>query len=89
MLMGSADLMPRNLDHRVEVLVPIEDPALRAELSSTFSVLLADTAAAWELQPDGAWERVQPKKGERPRSAQATLMRRARRRVAPPRPSTG
>ena len=84
MLMGSADLMPRNLDHRVEVLVPVEDPALRAELGSTFSVLLADTAAAWELQPGGAWKRVEPKKGDRPRSAQATLMRRARRRVASP-----
>ena len=39
--MGSADLMPRNLDHRVEVVTPIEDAALQAELSSTFEALLA------------------------------------------------
>ncbi|HET7555235.1 MAG TPA: polyphosphate kinase 1 [Gaiellaceae bacterium] len=88
-LMGSADLMPRNLDHRVEELVPVEDPTLRTELSSTFSALLADTAAAWELQPDGAWERVRVKKDDRPRSAQATLMRRARRRAVTSRPRTG
>jgi polyphosphate kinase len=87
-LMGSADLMPRNLDHRVEVLVPVEDPGVRAELASTFASLQADTAAAWELQPDGAWERVHPKKGDRPRSAQATLMRRARRRATTSVPRT-
>ncbi|HSC50192.1 MAG TPA: polyphosphate kinase 1, partial [Gaiellaceae bacterium] len=88
-LIGSADLMPRNLDHRVEELVPLEDASLRTELSSTFSALLADTAAAWELQPDGAWERVRPKKDDRPRSAQATLRRRARRRAVTTLPRTG
>jgi polyphosphate kinase len=88
-LMGSADLMPRNLDYRVEVLFPVEDEGLRAELTATMTALLADNAAAWELRPDGAWERVHPKKGDRPRSAQATLMRRARRRVVTPGPRTG
>jgi len=88
-LMGSADLMPRNLDYRVEVLFPVEDATLRAELTATMTALMADNAAAWQLQPDGAWERVRPKKGDRPRSAQATLMRRARRRVVTPGPRTG
>jgi polyphosphate kinase len=80
--MGSADLMPRNLDHRVEVVTPIEDVGLQAELTGMFETLLADTTSAWELRPDGTWERVRPKKEERPRSAQAVMMRRARRRVS-------
>jgi polyphosphate kinase len=81
-LMGSADLMPRNLDHRVEVLVPVEDLALRSELTATLTALLSDNAASWQLLPDGTWERVRPKKDERPRSAQGVLMRRARRRAS-------
>jgi polyphosphate kinase len=80
--MGSADLMPRNLDHRVEVVTPIEDLALQAELSATFEALWRDTAASFELDPDGSWNRVQAKKDERPRSGQQTLMRRARRRIS-------
>ena len=80
--MGSADLMPRNLDHRVEVATPVEDPSLQGELVSTIDALLSDTTNAWELASDGRWVRVRPKKDERLRSAQATLMRRARRRVS-------
>ena len=79
--MGSADLMPRNLDHRVEVVTPVEDVALQAELSSTFEALWRDTAASFELDPSGRWNRVEAKKDERPRSGQQTLMRRARRRL--------
>src|SRR5215475_3629134 len=78
--MGSADRMPRNLDHRVEVVTPIEDVAVQAELSSTFEALWRDTATSFELEPGGGWQRVQPKKDERPRSGQQVLMRRARRR---------
>jgi len=80
--LGSADLMPRNLDHRVEVVTPVEDPAIQSELAATLDTLLTDTAASWELRGDGSWERVRAKKDERERSAQATMMRRARRRVA-------
>ena len=80
--MGSADLMPRNLDHRVELVTPIEDIALQAELSSTFEALWRDTAASFELDASGRWHRVQAKKDERPRSGQQTLMRRARRRLS-------
>jgi polyphosphate kinase len=82
-LMGSADLMPRNLDHRVEVVTPVEDPSLQGELAATLDALLTDTTAAWELDGEGAWHRVRPRKEERLRSTQATLMRRARRRVSP------
>ncbi|HXR11588.1 MAG TPA: polyphosphate kinase 1 [Gaiellaceae bacterium] len=80
--LGSADLMPRNLDHRVEVVTPVEDVGIQAEIAATLDTLLVDTAASWELRPDGTWERVRTKKDERARSAQATMMRRARRRVA-------
>jgi polyphosphate kinase len=55
--MGSADLMPRNLDTRVELLVPIEDAAAQAELDDTLERCLADDTFAWELRPDDSWER--------------------------------
>ncbi len=78
-LLGSADLMPRNLDHRIEVVVPVEDLHVRNELESIFKALLADNRQAWELRSDGSWERVQPKKNERRRLAQALFMRRRER----------
>jgi polyphosphate kinase len=80
--MGSADLMPRNLDHRVEVVTPIEDVAIQAELASTFEALWRDTASSFELDENGVWQRVHPKKDERARSGQQILMRRARRRLS-------
>ena len=74
--------MPRNLDHRVEVVTPVEDVAIQAELAATLDTLLADTAASWELQPDGDLARVcARRRTSATRSAQATMMRRARRRV--------
>jgi polyphosphate kinase len=75
-LLGSADLMPRNLDHRIEVVIPVEDQHVRTEIEAILKALLADNAQAWELLPDGSWERVSPKKSERRRSAQAAFMRR-------------
>ncbi|HZQ89781.1 MAG TPA: polyphosphate kinase 1 [Gaiellaceae bacterium] len=80
--LGSSDLMPRNLDHRVEVVTPVEDIAIQAELAATLDTLAADNTTSWELQPDGRWERVRAKKDDRLRSAHATMMRRARRRVS-------
>jgi polyphosphate kinase len=82
--LGSADLMPRNLDRRIEVVVPVEDQRHRDELAATFTSLMDDTAGAWRLRGNGSWERVRPAKGDRLRSAQATLMRRARRRRGRP-----
>jgi polyphosphate kinase len=55
---GSADLMPRNLDRRVEALTPVEDPELTARLAAQFDVLLADDSLAWELGADGMWSHV-------------------------------
>ena len=52
---GSGDLMPRNLDTRVELLAPVEDPALRAEIEDTLERCLADDTFAWELEEDGSW----------------------------------
>ncbi|HYY32155.1 MAG TPA: polyphosphate kinase 1 [Gaiellaceae bacterium] len=76
---GSADLMPRNLDHRLEVVAPVEDPALQQRLARTFEQLTGATANAWELGPDGAWARSSPKKNEPSEDAQEALMRRVRR----------
>jgi polyphosphate kinase len=56
---GSADLMPRNLDKRVEVLVPIDSPDLQARLREILEVSLADDAFAWELDADARWRRVE------------------------------
>lgn len=78
---GSSDLMPRNLDHRVEVVTPLEDVAAQSEVAATLDTLLSDNTSSWELRPDGRWERIRPKKDTRARSAQATMIRRARRRV--------
>jgi polyphosphate kinase len=78
-LLGSADLMPRNLDHRIEVVVPVEDIHVRGELESIFKALHSDNSQAWELASDGTWSRVVPKKSERRRPAQLVLMRRRER----------
>ncbi|TML96861.1 MAG: polyphosphate kinase 1, partial [Actinobacteria bacterium] len=56
---GSADLMPRNLDSRVELLAPIENPSLRAELDDTLERCLADDTFGWVLSSDGSWHRRQ------------------------------
>ncbi len=70
---GSADLMPRNLDHRVELATPIESPALRAELLDTLNRAFADNQNSWELDAEGGWSRRSPAPGERPRSLQLEL----------------
>ena len=62
---SSADLMPRNLDNRVELAVPIEDPALRAEVLETVELCLADNHNAWDLDADGVWTRRRPPSRER------------------------
>ena len=60
---GSADLMPRNLDRRVEAVTPVRDPALKARLQEILDVNLADDRLAWELGPDGGWQKLPPGDG--------------------------
>jgi polyphosphate kinase len=78
---GSADLMPRNLDRRVEVLVPVEDSRLRSDLAEVLDALLVDTRFSWELDADGDWHRTEPKGRAKPVSAQEVLMARATKRA--------
>ena len=62
-LIGSADLMPRNLDHRVEALAPVEDADLQFRLDEIIDVLMTDDELAWELGGDGQWYRVSTERG--------------------------
>ena len=86
---GSADLMPRNLDHRVELAAPIESPELRAELLDTLERAFADNQSSWELDGDGAWHRRSPAPGERPRSLQLELAELHTRRPSEDNPAAG
>jgi len=75
---GSADLMPRNLNRRVEVLFPLEDPRLiRRVRDEILSVYLADNVKARRMQPDGSYARTVAKNGRRV-SAQTWLLARPR-----------
>jgi polyphosphate kinase len=71
-LMGSADLMPRNLDSRVELVAPVEDATLRAEMLDVLERCFADNTNAWELDSDGNWTRREVPAEER-RSVQDEL----------------
>jgi polyphosphate kinase len=75
---GSADVMPRNLDTRVELLAPISDSGLRSEIEDTLERCLADDTFAWELDPEGEWER----RTARRRSVHRELMERAAARAS-------
>ena len=61
--LGSSDLMPRNLDRRVEAVLPVSDSKLRERLSGILETLLADDVLAWQLCPDGVWQRVPTTRG--------------------------
>ncbi len=74
---GSPDLMPRNLDHRIEVLVPVENARVRQEVHAILDSAFADEANAWILGSDGSWSRRISPKPEKARSHHATIMRRA------------
>jgi polyphosphate kinase len=81
---GSADLMPRNLDNRVELLVPVERPELQAELQDTLDRCFADDTNAWTLDSEWRWHR---RRG-RTRSVHRELMERTLQSAnAPPVPS--
>ncbi len=78
---GSADLMPRNLYNRVELLAPVEDDRLRGEILHVIDRSLADNTHAWELQPDGEWVRRTPG-DSKPVDVQMELIERYHARVA-------
>jgi polyphosphate kinase len=81
---GSGDLMERNLDRRIEVLVPVLDPKLQARLEETIHLSLADDTNAWLLGPDGDWVRTVPVLGlSSQRRLQELALERARRRRSP------
>ncbi|OLC14952.1 MAG: RNA degradosome polyphosphate kinase [Actinobacteria bacterium 13_1_40CM_66_12] len=61
--LGSSDIMQRNLDRRVEAVVPVTDPKLCGRLAEIFEIALADDVLAWELGPDGMWQRVATERG--------------------------
>ena len=62
-IIGSADMMPRNLDRRVEAMLRVTDPRLRARLDEILAINLADDELAWTLEPDGTWRKVPPTEG--------------------------
>jgi polyphosphate kinase len=77
---GSADLMPRNLYNRVELVTPVKDPANRDQLTDVLDREFADNTNAWELRPDGVWSR-RTVNGEEPRSVQGELLERHTKRA--------
>mgnify|MGYP006279942745 FL=1 len=78
---GSADWMTRNLDRRVEAVVPVEDPALRETLDEVLSTMLDDNRRRWEMRPDGSYVQARPGPEEESRDTHEVLMRRARTRA--------
>ena len=79
---GSADLMGRNLDRRIEVVVPVHDPELQARLFEVLDLVFADETNAWELGSDRRWRRVPNRHGVSSQERLKELAReRARRRL--------
>jgi polyphosphate kinase len=76
---GSADLMARNLDHRIEVVVPVENARLRHEVTTILDSALADDTNAWLLDAAGTWTRATP--SAKPHAHQATMAQRALKRA--------
>jgi len=79
-LIGSADLMKRNLESRVETVFPVEGESLTQELRFILDTQLADTRSAWEMQSDGSYERVAESKGKSARGCQQLFIEHAEKR---------
>jgi polyphosphate kinase len=79
-LIGSADLMPRNLYNRVELVAPVEEPSVRAELLDVLDRSMVDNTNSWELRSDGTWARRTP--DAEPRTLQRELIERHQARVS-------
>ena len=78
--MGSADLMPRNLDRRIEVLTPVENARAKAEIGAILDSAFADTTNTWELGSDSEWTRREAK-AKKTHAHQDAMMRRAQLRA--------
>jgi polyphosphate kinase len=76
---GSADAMKRNLEHRVEVLVPVEDPELQGELRNIIDTLLSDQHTIWQMNSDGSYVQLQGKSPTAESSQQALIRQTAER----------
>ena len=76
--LGSADLMTRNLDNRVEAIAPVEDPQIREQLRFVLEIMLADNRRAWEMNADGSYDQCRPDDGPT-YDTQAILMEQTRR----------
>jgi len=68
--LGSADWMRRNLDRRMETMMPVGDPQLKQELEQCLNVYENDNYSAWDMQANGKYARRRPRKGEKRRAAQ-------------------
>ncbi|RUM36052.1 MAG: polyphosphate kinase 1 [Desulfobulbus sp.] len=79
---GSADIMKRNLEKRVEVITPIEPLDLKKKLREILDVQLADTRSAWEMQSDGTYVQRSPTVKGRALGSQETLIKKAEKRLA-------
>jgi polyphosphate kinase len=73
-LIGSADWMTRNLDRRVEVITPIEDPEISKDLQEILGIMLSDNRQAWDMQSDGSYQQRRPQIGTDQQSTQQILM---------------
>jgi polyphosphate kinase len=74
LFIGSADWRARNLDRRVEVVIPIDEPAIAQHLQDILALMLADNRQSWELQPDGRYLQVQASDGNSNSGSQQMLM---------------
>lgn len=71
---GSADWMTRNLDRRVEVITPIEDPEISNDLQEILGIMLSDNRQAWDMHSDGSYKQRRPQPGTEAQSTQQILM---------------
>jgi polyphosphate kinase len=76
---GSADWMTRNLSRRMEVVTPVCDPVITAELDRIVATYDADNCSAWDMQPDGSYVQRRPAAGTAARSAQQAFVEAANR----------
>jgi len=79
---GSADLMQRNLYKRIELIIPVENPSVQAEMVGILDLSLADNVGAWTLDSEGTWTRRERAEGEEELSVQATLIEHSAARTA-------